>query len=161
MLKGGETRYEGWAKEILALLRVLKTCFFEVRDRVILVYTRFGLMKWLVKDKQAKVENLHWTAMLAPWTIKVVPIDELDTRWNLSIMLTEPLHPPDESTHEKLALFEPNRTKVGLQPRKVQMPTFTDQDEGYVAAFDGAIKVKERVGSWGAVIWKLPEWSIV
>ncbi|KAH9161790.1 hypothetical protein LEN26_001251 [Aphanomyces euteiches] len=144
VLKGGETRYEGWAKEILALLRVLKTCFFEVRSRVI-----------------AKAENLHWAAMLAPWTIKVVPVDELDGRWNLSIMLTETLHPPDESTHEKLALFEPNRSKVGLQPRQVQMPTFTEQDEGYVAAFDGAIKVKERFGSWGAIIWKLPELSIV
>ncbi|KAH9073985.1 hypothetical protein Ae201684P_015885 [Aphanomyces euteiches] len=159
VLKGGETRYEGWAKEILALLRVLKTCFFEVRNRVIVVYTRFGLMKWLLKDKQAKAENLHWAAMLAPWTIKVIPVDELDGRWNLSIMLTETLHPPDESTHEKLALFEPNRSKVGLQPRQVQMPTFTGQDEGYVAAFDGAIKVKERFGSWGAIIWKLPEWS--
>ncbi|KAF0744765.1 hypothetical protein Ae201684_001220 [Aphanomyces euteiches] len=99
--------------------------------------------------------------MLAPWTIKVVPVDELDGRWNLSIMLTETLHPPDESTNKKLALFEPNRSKVGLQPRQVQMPTFTDQDEGYVAAFGGAIKVKERFGSWGAIIWKLPEWSIV
>ncbi|KAH9098027.1 hypothetical protein LEN26_016787 [Aphanomyces euteiches] len=161
VLKGGETRYEGWAKEILALLRVLKTCFFEVCSRVLVVYTRFRLMKWLLKDKQAKAENLHWAAMLAPWTIKVVPVDELDGRWNLSIMLTETLHPPDESTHEKLALFEPNRSKVGLQPRQVQMPTFTDQDEGYVAAFDGAIKVKQRFGSWDAIIWKLPEWSIV
>ncbi|KAH9095706.1 hypothetical protein Ae201684P_015503 [Aphanomyces euteiches] len=160
VLKGGETRYEGWAKEILALLRVLKTCFFEVRGRTIVVYTRFGLMKWLLKDKQAKPENLHWAAMLAPWTIKVVPVEELDGRWNLPIMLTETLHPPDETTCEKLALYEPNRSKVGLQPRQVKMPTFTENDQGYIATFDGAIKVKERFGSWGAVIWKLPEWSV-
>ncbi|KAH9086098.1 hypothetical protein LEN26_020460 [Aphanomyces euteiches] len=139
VLKGGETRYEGWAKEILALLRVLKTCFFEVRGRTIVVYTRFGLMKWLLKDKQAKAENLHWAAMLAPWTIKVVPVEELDGRWNLPIMLTETLYPPDETTCEKLACMSPI---------------------GYIATFDGAIKVKERFGSWGAVIWKLPEWSV-
>ncbi|KAH9128053.1 hypothetical protein AeMF1_001722 [Aphanomyces euteiches] len=139
VLKGGETRYEGWSKEILALLRVLKTCFFEVRGRTIVVYTRFGLMKWLLKDKQAKAENLHWAAMLAPWTIKVVPVEELDGRWNLPIMLTETLYPPDETTCEKLACMSPI---------------------GYIATFDGAIKVKERFGSWGAVIWKLPEWSV-
>ncbi|KAH9108693.1 hypothetical protein AeMF1_016145 [Aphanomyces euteiches] len=148
VLKGSETRYEGWAKEILALLRVLKTCFFEVRGRAIVVYTRFGLMKWLLKDKQAKAENLHWVAMLAPWIIKVVLVEELDGRWNLPIMLTETLHPPDETTCEKLALYEPNRSKVGLQPRQVKMPTFTENDQGYIATFDGAIKT-------------LPEWSIV
>ncbi|KAH9110418.1 hypothetical protein LEN26_013756 [Aphanomyces euteiches] len=161
VLKGGECRYEGWAKEILALLRVLKTCFFEVRGWMIVVYTRYGLMRWLLKDKQAKAENLHWAAMLAPWTIKVVPVEELDGRWNLPIMLTETLHPPDESTHEKLVLYEPNRSKVGLQPRQVKMPTFTEHDEVYVATFDGAIKVKERFGSWGAVIWKLPSWELI
>ncbi|KAH9132131.1 hypothetical protein AeRB84_021365 [Aphanomyces euteiches] len=161
VLKGGECRYEGWAKEILALLRVLKTCFFEVRGWMIVVYTRYGPMRWLLKDKQTKAENLHWAAMLAPWTIKVVPVEELDGRWNLPIMLTETLHPPDESTHEKLVLYEPNRSKVGLQPRQVKMPTFTEHDEVYVATFDGAIKVKERFGSWGAVIWKLPSWELI
>ncbi|KAH9082672.1 hypothetical protein LEN26_021255 [Aphanomyces euteiches] len=41
------------------------------------------------------------------------------------------------------------------------MPTFTEHDEVYVATFDGAIKVKERFGSWGAVIWKLPSWELI
>ncbi|KAH9121479.1 hypothetical protein AeMF1_006825 [Aphanomyces euteiches] len=128
---------------------------------MIVVYTRYGLMRWLLKDKQAKAENLHWAAMLAPWTIKVVPVEELDGRWNLPIMLTETLHPPDEFTHEKLVLYEPNRSKVGLQPRQVKMPTFTEHDEVFVATFDGAIKVKERFGSWGVVIWKLPSWELI
>ncbi|KAH9130143.1 hypothetical protein LEN26_008813 [Aphanomyces euteiches] len=71
VLKGGETRYEGWAKEILALLRVLKTCFFEVRSRVLVVYTRFGLMKWLLKDKQAKAENLTGQQCWLPGRSKI------------------------------------------------------------------------------------------
>ena len=98
VLKGGEPRYEGWAKEMLALLRVLKTCFFEVRSRTLVVYTCFALLNWLLlKDKQAKSENLLWAAMLAPWSIEVVQVQELDGRWNLPIMLTSTLKKPRQS----------------------------------------------------------------
>ena len=106
----------------MALLRVLKTCFFEVRSKVLVVYSRYSLLQWLMKDKQAKAENLHWAAMLAPWTIQVVTVQELDGRWNLPIMLTSTIHPPDSVTMHELKLFEPNRVKLGLQPRKPQFP---------------------------------------
>ncbi|KAF0743339.1 hypothetical protein Ae201684P_007794 [Aphanomyces euteiches] len=161
VLKGGEPRYEGWAKEVLALLRVLKTCFFEVRSRMLVVYTRFALLNWLLKDKQAKSENLHWAAMLAPWSIKVVQVQELDGRWNLPIMLTSTLRPPDSTTLESFELFEPNKTKDGLKPRQVRMPTITELNGAFLAAFDGSIKTSERFGAWGAIIWLLPEWKIV
>ncbi|KAF0744292.1 hypothetical protein Ae201684_000780 [Aphanomyces euteiches] len=161
VLKGGEPRYEGWAKEVLALLRVLKTCFFEVRSRMLVVYTRFALLNWLLKDKQAKSENLHWAAMLAPWSIKVVQVQELDGRWNLPIMLTRTLSPPDSTTLESFELFEPNKAKDGLRPRQVRMPTITELNGAYLAAFDGSIKTSERFGAWGAIIWLLPEWKVV
>ncbi|KAH9084025.1 hypothetical protein Ae201684P_020288 [Aphanomyces euteiches] len=161
VLKGGEPRYEGWAKEVLALLRVLKTCFFEGRSRMLVVYTRFALLNWLLKDKQAKSENLHWAAMLAPWSIKVVQVQELDGRWNLPIMLTRTLSPPDSTTLESFELFEPNKAKDGLRPRQVRMPTITELNGAYLAAFDGSIKTSERFGAWGAIIWLLPEWKVV
>ncbi|KAH9144512.1 hypothetical protein AeRB84_011565 [Aphanomyces euteiches] len=76
-------------------------------------------------------------------------------------MLTSTLRPPDSTTLESFELFEPNKTKDGLKPRQVRMPTITELNGAFLAAFDGSIKTSERFGAWGAIIWLLPEWKII
>jgi hypothetical protein len=50
------------------------------------------------------------------------------------------------------------------QPRKVTVspPSTVEADEKIlVVSFDGSARVKRKIGAFSAVIWKLPEWSIV
>jgi ribonuclease HI len=50
------------------------------------------------------------------------------------------------------------------QPRKVIVspPSTVEADEELlVVSFDGSASVKRNIGAFSAVIWKLPEWSII
>ncbi|RHY74877.1 hypothetical protein DYB30_008910, partial [Aphanomyces astaci] len=57
--------------------------------------------------------------------------------------------------------FMPNRARDVVEACVTPLPMFGEKDELYVATFDGAIKRIERVGSYGASIWKLPNWDLV
>ena len=162
-LKGAETRYTRWEKEILALLRVLKVCYYELRNNRLVVYTRYDLLAWLLRDKQNRAERLPWAAILSPWSIRCIQVQLLDAAWNMSALLTHNLASPNDSTLDDLAQFRPhnmpNTTTDKL--RTDTLPAFPPDYTGHVAAFDGAIKIKEKVGSYGAIIWRLPGWDVV
>ncbi|KAH9182546.1 hypothetical protein AeNC1_015479 [Aphanomyces euteiches] len=79
-LKGGEPCYEEWAKEALALLRAVKVFYYELRNMQLVVYSRHGLLKWILADKHGKADHLPWAAILSPWTIRVEQVVELDER---------------------------------------------------------------------------------
>ena len=46
VLKINESRYEPWAKEVFALLRVLKINGFELHGHPLTVYTHHTVLKW-------------------------------------------------------------------------------------------------------------------
>ena len=162
-LKGAETRYTRWEKEILALLRVLKVCYYELRNNRLVVYTRYDLLAWLLRDKQNRAERLPWAAILSPWAIRCIQVQSLDAAWNMSALLTHNLASPNDSTLDDLAQFRPHNmlNTMADQLRTDTLPAFPPDYTGHVAAFDGAIKIKEKVGSYGAIIWRLPGWDIV
>ncbi|KAH9100586.1 hypothetical protein Ae201684P_006782 [Aphanomyces euteiches] len=161
-LKGGEPRYEEWAKEALALLRAVKVCYYELRNMQLVVYSRHDLLKWILADKHGKADHLPWAAILSPWTIRVEQVVELDERWALPIRLMDILHPPDASTLADMDVYKPNRAKdVQVSQRQAALPQFGPDERATVVAFDGAIKAKEKVGSYGFVIWQLPGWSVL
>ncbi|KAF0737944.1 hypothetical protein Ae201684_005940 [Aphanomyces euteiches] len=161
-LKGGEPRYEEWAKEALALLRAAKVCYYELRNMQLVVYSRHGLLKWILADKHGKADHLPWAAILSPWTIRVEQVVELDERWALPIRLMDILHPPDASTLADMDVYKPNKAKdVQVSQRQAALPQFGPDERATVVSFDGAIKAKEKVGSYGFVIWQLPGWSVL
>lgn len=69
----------------------------------LVVYSRHGLLKWILADKRGRADHLPWAAILSPWTIQVVQVVEFDGRWALPVRLLEILHPPDASN---LSTFE-------------------------------------------------------
>ncbi|KAH9137701.1 hypothetical protein AeRB84_017699 [Aphanomyces euteiches] len=161
-LKGGEPRYEEWAKEALALLRAFKVCYYELRNMQLVVYSRHGLLKWILADKHGKADHLPWAAILSPWTIRVEQVVELDERWALPIRLMDILHPPDASTLAEMDVYKPNKAKdIQVSQRQAALPRFGPDERATVVTFDGAIKAKEKVGSYGFVIWQLPGWSVL
>ncbi|KAH9098513.1 hypothetical protein Ae201684P_017725 [Aphanomyces euteiches] len=161
-LKGGEPRYEEWAKEALALLRAVKVCYYELRNMQLVVYSRHGLLKWILADKHGKADHLPWAAILSPWTIRVEQVVELDERWVQPIRLVDILHPPDASTLADMDVYRPNKAKdIQVSQRQATLPQFAPDERATVVAFDGAIKAKEKVGSYGFVIWQLPGWSVL
>ena len=66
---------------------------------------------------------------------------------------------PREEVDEVLIAIAPRK-----QPRQtISMPSPTvGADENLlVASFDGSARVKKKSGAYSAIIWKLPEWTIV
>ncbi|KAH9182545.1 hypothetical protein AeNC1_015478, partial [Aphanomyces euteiches] len=59
-------------------------------------------------------------------------------------------------------VYKPNKAKdVQVSQRQAALPQFGPDERATVVAFDGAIKAKEKVGSYGFVIWQLPGWSVL
>ncbi|KAH9151554.1 hypothetical protein AeRB84_005857 [Aphanomyces euteiches] len=72
------------------------------------------------------------------------------------------LHPPDASTLADMDVYKPNKAKdVQASQRQTALPEFGPDERATVVAFDGAIKAKEKVDSYGFVIWQLPGWSVL
>ncbi|KAH9150175.1 hypothetical protein AeRB84_006944, partial [Aphanomyces euteiches] len=153
-LKGGEPRYEEWAKEALALLRAVKVCYYELRNMQLVVYSRHGLLMWILADKHGKADHLPWAAILSPWTIRVEQVVELDERWALPIRLMDILHPPDASPLADMDVYKPNKAK------DVQLPGWSVlwAENGVLAdatvnlaEYNGLIAALERVLSLSVV----------
>ncbi|KAH9094612.1 hypothetical protein Ae201684P_021057 [Aphanomyces euteiches] len=107
-LKGGEPRYEEWAKEALALLRAAKVCYYELRNMQLVVYSRHGLLMWILADKHAQQSQGC---------------------------------PGLPTTSRTAAVWSRRACYGGLFRRRHQG--------------------KEKVGSYGFVIWQLPGWSVL
>jgi ribonuclease HI len=160
VLKGGEPRYEPWAKEVLALLRILKICGFELGGRSLKVYTQFSVLSWVSSLKRTKSDYVEWSVLLTPWNIEYISIESDDEKLKLSALLATSMSPP-HTVMEELGHLCPHKIESIAKPISISLPVFGMQEEAYVATFDGGVKSVERVGSFGVVIWKLPEWKIL
>ena len=66
---------------------------------------------------------------------------------------------PRKDVDEMLVAIAPRK-----QPRQtISMPPPTvEADENlWVVSFDGSARVKKKGGAYSAIVWKLPEWTIV
>ncbi|KAH9102597.1 hypothetical protein AeMF1_020839, partial [Aphanomyces euteiches] len=69
--------------------------------------------------------------------------------------------PPSDSTMDDLTLYTPLKSTRSLTPVQQSLPRFTAEESAVIATFDGSIKFSERVGGFGAILWQLPEWTIL
>ena len=66
---------------------------------------------------------------------------------------------PREDVEEMLIAISPRkdcRLKISMPPLTVEA-----DEELLVAIFDGSARIKNKGGSYSAVIWRLPDWTIV
>ncbi len=160
MLKTSELRHETWAKEILALLRVLRVGYYELIGQELVVYTQFKVLQWATEFKKTRKDHIEWSALLAPWNIKFMVIDSVDDKLKFAALLTTAMTPPDKLMDE-LGHLRPNKLDnlPGSSPM-APFPVLQRTAEAYVMTFDGSVCNTERLGSYGVVIWHLPEWTI-
>ena len=155
-LKPNELNYGTVEKEVLALLRVLDVCYTTLASREITVLTRHSTLAWLMQSRGLNGRLGRWAALLSNWTMEVKRCEKGEEE--ILGMLAASIIPREE-VEKMLIAISPRkdcRLKVSMPP-----PTVEADEELLVASFDGSARIKKKGGSYSAVVWKLPKWTIV
>ena len=75
-LHEGGLKYHASEKEVLALLRVLNSFYTLVVGQSIKVYTRYSVLKWLMRSKTLQGRCLQWATMLSPWDLEIIQVEK-------------------------------------------------------------------------------------
>ncbi|OWZ01709.1 LOW QUALITY PROTEIN: hypothetical protein PHMEG_00026851 [Phytophthora megakarya] len=134
VLKEAEMHYHPAEKEVLALLLLLKTCYTQLADRTIHVYTRFSTLE--VKEKDCAFAQLLQAGLTCFVDLK----DSLATVTPLT----------------------KGSSTVRMDPQSLYA-RLPQSYSGLVVSFDGSAKT-EKYGGYGScswIVWRLPDWTIV
>ena len=140
---------------MLALLRVLTTFYTLVAGHELIVYTRFSVLKWIMTSRSLSDRLLKWAAFLSPWSFEVRKVDR--DQDGLASLFTTGITPREklDEIAESLAPVRASRVKVPV----ISLEMLDAEYSGLVLSFDGAAKLKNKTGSAGFVLWRLPEWK--
>ncbi|EGZ13346.1 hypothetical protein PHYSODRAFT_335121 [Phytophthora sojae] len=143
-------------KEVLALLRILDLNYNVLVGRSIRVFTRHSTLAWLFRSPGLQGRLGQWAALLSPWTLEVTKCTkgEDEILGAIAASIT-----PRSDMDDALIAITPKK-----EPRrKIQapIPTVRADEELLVISFDGSARVKRSGGAYSAILWKLPEWSVV
>ncbi|OWZ09555.1 reverse transcriptase [Phytophthora megakarya] len=155
-LKSNELNYGIAEKEVLAVLRVLDLNYNTLVGRPIRVLTRHSTLAWLFRSNALQGRLGQWAALLSPWILEIVKCNkgEDEILGALAARIT-----PRSDVDKALISITPKK-----EPRrKIQapIPTVRSDEDLYVASFDGSARVKRGGGAYSAILWKLPEWTVV
>ncbi|CAI5707719.1 unnamed protein product [Peronospora farinosa] len=155
-LKSNEVNYSTVEKEVLALLRILETCFTMLVTRPLKVLTRHSTLAWLVKSSGLQVRLGNWAALLSQWTLEIVKCKKGEDQvlGALAASIT-----PRKNVDSILSSIAPK--KQSRQVADLPTPTVELNEELYVMSFDGSARVKQGGGACSAIVWRLPAWTIV
>ena len=167
ILKESEIKYHPAEKEILALLRMLKVYEPSLIDKHIQVRTKYSTMGWIFKNTSETGRLLNWAILLSPWELEIIrdpeskfPLSALTAAAEVILKKSD----RDETLElvDILPRIAPQRASKGckiIEPYRWLSRTY----EGYIGSFDGSIvpETKGGYGSYGAIIWKVPEWKVV
>ncbi|KAK1940726.1 Retrovirus-related Pol polyprotein from transposon opus [Phytophthora citrophthora] len=158
VLNDAELRYHIAEKEVIAILRVLENFRALVESSpVIVVYTRYSVLKWLLTSNSADGRNVKWGLKLSHWDLEIRRIqrDEDGLPAILGAGIT-----PREHLDEVSENLIPAKGRV-KPPVPISVEMLEADYQGYVLSFDGAAKTSTRLGSCGCILWKLPGWSVL
>ncbi|GMF29744.1 unnamed protein product [Phytophthora lilii] len=98
----------------------------------------------------------NWAALLSPWTLELVKYTrgEDEILGTIAASIT-----PRENVDSILSSIAPKK-----RPREavtVFPPTVEADEELLVVSFDGSAHVKRDGGACSAIVWKLPDWTVV
>ena len=155
-LKPNEVNYGMIEKEVLALVRMLDICYTMLVSREITVLTRYSTLAWLLQSSGLNGRLGRWATLLSNWTLEIRRSEkgEDEILGMLAASIT-----PREEVDEVLIAIAPR--KQPRQPISMSPPTVGVNENMLVASFDGSARVKRKSGAYSAIIWKLPEWTIV
>ncbi|KAE8999012.1 hypothetical protein PR002_g18582 [Phytophthora rubi] len=155
-LKSNELNYGIVEKEALALLRVLDLGHNLLVGREIKVRARYSTLAWLFRSSGLQGRLGQWAALLSPWTLEIVKCTkgEYEILGAIAATIT-----PRAEVDQALIAIAPRK-----EPRrKIQapIPTVYPGESLWVVSFDGSARVKRSGGAYSAILWKLPEWTVV
>ncbi|GMG17642.1 unnamed protein product [Phytophthora fragariaefolia] len=151
-LSGSRARTRG----ILALLRVLDVCYTQLVTRSIKVLTRHSTLAWMLNSSGLQGRLGRWAALLSNWTLAIVKCTkgEDEILGVIAASIT-----PRENVDSILTSIAPRK-----QPRQVismPPPTVESDEEPMVVSFDGSARVKRGGGAFSAIVWSLPDWTVI
>ena len=154
--KSNELNYSTMEKEVLALLRILETCYMMLVTRPLKVLTRHSTLAWLVRSTGLQGRLGNWSALLSQWTLEIVKCKKGEDQvlGALAASIT-----PRENVDSILSSITPK--KQARQVVLLPTPTVEPEVELYVMSFDGSARVKQGGGACSAIVWRLPTWTIV
>ncbi|KAE9306181.1 hypothetical protein PR003_g21303 [Phytophthora rubi] len=155
-LKQNELNYGIAEREVLALLRMLDLGYSMLVGRPIQVLARHSTLAWLFRAARLQGRLGQLAALLSPWTLEITKCTrgEDEILGFLAAAIT-----PRSVVDQALTVIAPRK-----EPRpSVDTPVPTvKQDEALLeASFDGSARAKRGGGAFSAVIWRLPEWTVV
>ncbi|GMF37957.1 unnamed protein product [Phytophthora fragariaefolia] len=160
-LKPNEVNYGIMDKEILALLRMLDVCYTQLVTSSIKVLTHHSTLASMPNSSMLNSFGLQgrlgrWAALLSNWTLEIVKCtkgeDEILGVITASIT-------PREDVDSILTSIAPRK-----QPRQIismPPPTVESDEELLVVSFDGSTRVKRGGGTFSAIVWSLPDWTVI
>ena len=143
-------------KEVLALLRMLDICYTMLVSREITVLTRYSTLAWLLQSSGLNGRLGRWAALLSNWTLEIRRCEkgEDEILGTLAASIT-PLQEVDEMLIAIAPKKQPRQT-ISMHP-----PTVEEEENLWVASFDGSARVKRKCGACSAIVWRLPDWKVV
>ncbi|KAE9263352.1 hypothetical protein PR003_g33185, partial [Phytophthora rubi] len=157
ILHDAELRYHIAEKEVLAVIRVLQTFKTLVEGCPLIVYTRYSVLKWVIKSKTADVRTVPWGGALSHYDLDIrkVQRDEDGLAAILGAGIT-----PREHLDEVAENLIPAKGRIRAPP-VLSVEMLAADYSGVVLSFDGAAKTSTKQGSCGCILWQLPEWTIL
>ena len=155
-LKPNEVNYGLVEKEVLALLRILEICYTMLVSREVRVLTRYSTLAWLVQSSGLNGRLGRWAALLSNWTLEVKRCTkgEDEILGTLAASIT-----PREEVDDVLIAIAPQKKPKQLVT--MPPPTVGADECLLVVSFDGSARTKRKSGAYSAIVWKLPEWTIL
>jgi len=155
-LKQNELNYGIVEKEVLALLRMLDLGYSMLVGRSIKVLARHSTLAWLFRAAGLQGRLGQWAALLSPWTLEITKCTkgEDEILGSLAASVT-----PRSVVDQALVAIAPRK-----EPRRAvetPIPTVRSEEELLVVSFDGSARVKRGGGAFSAIVWKLPDWTVV
>ncbi|OWZ04556.1 reverse transcriptase [Phytophthora megakarya] len=155
-LKSNELNYGIDEKEVLALFRILDLNYNTLVGRPIRVLIRHSTVAWLFRFNALQGRLEQWSPLLSPWTLEIVKCNkgEDEILGTLAASIT-PRSEVDKALISIASKKEPRRKT------QAPIPTVRSDEDLYVDSFDGSARDKRGGDAYSAILWKLPEWTVV
>ncbi|KAE9322020.1 hypothetical protein PR003_g17332 [Phytophthora rubi] len=157
VLHDAELRYHIAEKEVLAVIRVIQVFKTLVEGCPLIVYTRYSVLKWVIKAKTADGRTVPWGVALSHYDLDIrkVQRDEDGLAAILGAGIT-----PREHLDEVAENLIPAKGRIRAPP-VLSVEMLEADYSGVVLSFDGAAKTSTKQGSCDCILWQLPEWTIL
>ncbi|GMF30413.1 unnamed protein product [Phytophthora fragariaefolia] len=155
-LKSNELNNGVVEKEVLVLLWILDLWYNMLVGRQIQVLTRHSTLAWLFRSTGLQGWLGQWAALLSPWTLEIVKCTKGEDEI-LGVIAAS----VTSRSEVDLALVAIAPKKEPRRQIETPIPTVLPDERLFVTSFDGSARVKRGGGAYSAILWELPEWTVV